>query len=55
MVEQLKKMTKIHKEDLLADFGRSCSKETVLKEAITFFQMILYTGKEKENITQARC
>ena len=54
-VKPLKKMIKLGEEDLLADFGGSCSKETVLKEAMTFFQTIMCAGKEKETITQARC
>ena len=47
-VKPLKKLIKLSKEDLLADFDGSCSNETVLKEAMTFFLMIMYAGKEKE-------
>ena len=54
-VKSLKKMIKLRTEDLLADFGRSCSNKTVLREAMTFFQTIIHAGKEKETITQRKC
>lgn len=54
-VRPLKKMIKLGKEDLLADFGESFIGEPVLKNAMTYFQTIMYDGKATETITETRC
>lgn len=53
-VKPHKSIINFDKEHLLADFSQSCSNETVLQEAMTFLQTIMYAAKEKETITQAK-
>ena len=53
-VRPFKKMIKSKKENLLSEFGEACIDETTLKNAMTFFQVVMYPGKEDETITETR-